>query len=181
MPTPSYVYVFGKYGEKSNQPKRFLFPKGDYGKIFVMHALALSRSNIHKSYQVYWKNGCSGKTGAFCKDKSTIKMLRWVIICQGVTVMPDVGNELLQQIILTIQIAQASERHLTESIYWKLPRMYDIKLHQDDPYKKMVMRLTAILPSLPVVLRGNHMMIQRYSIQLQQHKISIHIPDPPTQ
>ena len=39
-------------GEKSNQPKRFLFQKCDYGKIYTKGALfqsALSNSGIHKS------------------------------------------------------------------------------------------------------------------------------------
>ena len=58
-----------KYGEKPNQPKRFMFPKCDYGKISVMYALALSRSGIHKFDQVYWKDGLSGKSDAFCKGK----------------------------------------------------------------------------------------------------------------
>ena len=62
--------IFGKYGEKPNQLKRFLFQMR-YGKISVMYALALSRSGIHKSDQVYWKDGHSGKTSAFCMNKSS--------------------------------------------------------------------------------------------------------------
>ena len=42
-----------------------------YGKISVMYALALSRSGIHKCDQVYWKDGHSGKTSAFCMNKSS--------------------------------------------------------------------------------------------------------------
>ena len=39
-----------------------------------------------------------------------------------------------------------AEGILKESIYWKLPRLNNIELVQDDPYE-MVMRLTAILRS----------------------------------
>ena len=53
-------------GEKPNQPKRYLCPKCDYGKISV---LALSKSDIHKS--IYRNDGHSGKTDAFCKHKSS--------------------------------------------------------------------------------------------------------------
>ena len=52
--------------EKPNQPKRLLFPKCNYGcKISMKHAFSLEVVFIN----LYWKDGCSGKTGGFCKRK----------------------------------------------------------------------------------------------------------------
>ena len=48
------IRIFTKYGEKPNQPKRFLLSKFNYGKISVMYALALIRSGIHKSILKGW-------------------------------------------------------------------------------------------------------------------------------
>ena len=58
--------------ERPNQPKRFLFLKCNYGKISVKH------TNFYSTQQkcmvfinLYCKDGHSGKTGAFCKYKSS--------------------------------------------------------------------------------------------------------------
>ena len=54
--------------EKSNQPERLLFLKCGYGKISVKHAFLHSSKVVFIS--LYWEDGCSGKTGVFCKHKS---------------------------------------------------------------------------------------------------------------
>ena len=61
---------------------------------------------------------------------------------------------------ISTSIALANEKasELIKGIYWRLLRLYDIYLHQDDPYKKMVMRLTAILCSFYFLME---IMIQR--------------------
>ena len=56
-------------GEKSNQPERLLFLKYGYGKISVKHAFLHSAEVVFVN--LYWEDGCSGKTGAFCKHKSS--------------------------------------------------------------------------------------------------------------
>ena len=58
-------------GEKPNQPKRFLFPKCDYGIISIKSASALQCSAEVVFLIIYWEDGCSRKTGAFCKHKSS--------------------------------------------------------------------------------------------------------------
>ena len=54
--------------EKPNQPKRLLFPKCYYGcKVSMKRAFGLEVVFIN----LYWKDGCSGKTGGFCKRRLT--------------------------------------------------------------------------------------------------------------
>ena len=93
---------------------------------------------------LYWKDGHSVKTGAFCKHKSSslhIQANKVIYNFQEATVIPDVGK-------LLYRLHRSVRRHLIiESIYWWLPRLYNIDLDQDDPYKKMIMRFTVILPS----------------------------------
>ena len=83
---------------------------------------------------------------------STIKLLKWFIVCQEAAVMPDIS--------ISIPIALASEKasELIKSTYWRLLRLYNIYLHQDDPCEKMVMRLTVILHSFYFFME---IMIQR--------------------
>ena len=92
---------------------------------------------------LYWKDGHSGKTGAFWTHKSSslhIQAIKVIYNFQEATVIPDVGK-------LLYRLHRPVRRHLIKSIYWWLSRLYSIDLDQDDPYKEMVMRFTVILPS----------------------------------
>ena len=53
-------------GEKPNQPKRPLFPKYDYGKIFMKCVYSVSAWPVF--INLYWKDG---RSGGFCKHKSS--------------------------------------------------------------------------------------------------------------
>ena len=92
---------------------------------------------------LYWKNCLSGKTVAFCKHKFSSlhnQAIKVIYNFQEAAVIPDVGK-------LLYELHRPVRRHLIESIYWWLPRLCNIDLDQDDPYKKTVMRFTVILPS----------------------------------
>ena len=66
--------------EKSNQPKRPLFPKWDEGR-----GLQQKQSFIN----LYWKNGRTGNTGGFCKHISGSLYIQVVeVICQEAAVTP---------------------------------------------------------------------------------------------
>ena len=86
---------------------------------------------------------------------STIKLLRWFIVCQEVTMTPDIGIA-----NYTIQIAQASEKASNRNYLLNIAQTVQYLARPGWPYKKMIMRLIAILPSLSVVLCGNHIMIR---------------------
>ena len=77
---------------------------------------------------------------------STIKLLKWFIVCQEAAMTPELS------ISTPFALANEKASELIKGIYWRLLR------HQDDPYEKMVMRMTAILCSFYFFME---IMIQR--------------------
>ena len=102
--------------------KRLSFPKCGCGKISVNRTcvkfnLALSRSNIHKS--ITGRMVVLVDSVSINPVLSTIKLLRWFIICQEAAVMP---AYIAWELHLS-ELHKPVRRSLIESIYRRLPSL----------------------------------------------------------
>ena len=129
-------------------------------------SLALSRSNIHKSILEGW---------VFLVDSvsinpvlSTIKLLRWFIVCQEEDVMPDVAWEFHLS-----ELYRPVRRRLIESIYWKLPRLWYLAWWKW-PLKDGN-EIDSILPSFYFFVEIGHdpKLEQIFQIHLDNNKLAI--------
>ena len=96
---------------------------------------------------------------------STIKLLRWFIICQEVAVMPDIGT------VLAIQIAQASEKTSNRKYLLTVAQTVRYLARPGWPLKEDGNEIDSSFAQL-LLLCGNH---DSKIEQLQQHKISMHM------
>ena len=96
----------------------------------VQDFIALSRSGVYQ----YWKDSHSGKACAFCKHKSNS------LYNQAVEIIYSLPRGCCDAWCrcLPSELYRPVRRHLIDSIYQRLPRLYDIWLYHDDPYEKMV-------------------------------------------
>ena len=77
---------------------------------------------------LHWKDayGHSGKAVEFCRHKSS-SLYNQAVEAKKQGMTPDVGTYYWSELLRPVR------RHLIESIFWRLPRPYDVKLDHDDP------------------------------------------------